>query len=318
MNLLEQLKKQTIVVSDSGDFESIKQFKPVDATTNPSLIYKASQDLRYSPLMDDAITFAKCYAKDQQQQVSLAVDRLMIDFGIEILKIVPGRVSTEVDARLSYDMNGMIDKASSLISLYEDARIGRERVLIKLTSTWEGIKAAEILVKEGIHCNMTLLFSMPQAIASAEAGVQLISPFVGRLLDWYKKKYPDQNLTPAEEPGVKLVQEIFNYYKKFGYKTEIMGASFRNIGEIIELAGCDLLTISPELLKELEQTEGVLERKLISEKAKESNISKIKLDEQKFLQLVDEDALTKEKLAEGIQKFTEDLGKLEDMLLKKL
>jgi transaldolase len=191
MNLLEQLKKQTIVVSDSGDFESIKQFKPVDATTNPSLIYKASQDLRYSPLMDDAITFAKCYAKDQQQQVSLAVDRLMIDFGIEILKIVPGRVSTEVDARLSYDMNGMIDKARSLISLYEDARIGRERVLIKLTSTWEGIKAAEILVKEGIHCNMTLLFSMPQAIASAEAGVQLISPFAGLVQEKISGPKPD-------------------------------------------------------------------------------------------------------------------------------
>jgi transaldolase len=318
MNLLEQLKKQTIVVSDSGDFEAIKQFKPVDATTNPSLIYKASQDIKYSTLIDDAISFAKCYAKDKEKQVGIAVDRLMIDFGIEILKIVPGRVSTEVDARLSYDMNGMVDKARSLISLYKDARIDKERVLIKLTSTWEGIKAAEILAKEGIHCNMTLLFSLPQAVASAEAGIQLISPFVGRLLDWYKKKYPDQNLSPSEEPGVKLVQNIFNYYKKFGYKTEIMGASFRNIGEIIELAGCDLLTISPELLMELEQTEGVLERKLITEKAKASNICKMDLDEQKFRKLLEEDALTTEKLADGIQKFTEDVGKLENVLLKKL
>ncbi len=318
MNLLEQLKKQTIVVSDSGDFEAIKQFKPRDATTNPSLIYKASQDLKYSTLIDDAISYAKCYAKDQQKQVSIAVDRLMIDFGIEILKIVPGRVSTEVDARLSYDINGMVDKARSLISLYKDARIDKERVLIKLASTWEGIKAAEILAKEGIHCNLTLLFSMPQAVASAEAGLQLISPFVGRLLDWYKKNHPDQTLSPSEEPGVKLVQSIFNYYKKFGYKTEIMGASFRNIGEITELAGCDLLTISPELLMELEQTEGILERKLIVEKAKESNISKMELDEQKFRKLLKEDALTTEKLADGIQKFTEDIEKLENILLKKL
>jgi transaldolase len=318
MNFLEQLKKQTKVVADTGDFESIKQFKPIDATTNPSLIYAEAQDIKYSPLIDDAITFAKCYSTNEQQQVSLALDRLIVDFGLEILKIVPGRVSTEVDARLSYDTEASVKKAQQLIALYKDAGIDNKRILIKLASTWEGIKAAEILAKEDIHCNMTLLFSLTQAVASAEAGIQLISPFVGRILDWYKKNQPGEVLAPAKEPGVILVKNIFNYYNKFGYKTEIMGASFRNMGEIVALAGCDLLTISPTLLSELENTEGILERQLYPEKAKTSNICKIELDEKAFHRLMGDDLMASEKLVEGIKKFTEDIEKLENMILKKL
>jgi transaldolase len=318
MNLLEQLKVQTKVVADTSDFESIKKFKPVDATTNPSLIYTASQDIKYAPLIDDALSYAKCYSTDKQKQVSLAIDRLIVDFGMEILKLVPGRVSTEVDARLSYNTEESVKKARELISLYKDARIDKKRVLIKLASTWEGIKAAEILAKEDIHCNMTLLFSIPQAVASAEAGLQLISPFVGRVLDWYKKNQPHLEFPPSEEPGVILVKNIYSYYKKFGYKTEIMGASFRNIGEIEELAGCDLLTISPKLLNELEQKEGILERKLDEAKMKESAIGKMELDEKKFRWLLDEDAMATENLAEGINKFTDDILKLEKMLLSKM
>jgi transaldolase len=318
MNFLEQLKTQTKVVADTGNFESIKQFKPIDATTNPSLIFAASQDVKYSSLIDDAISFAKCYATEKQSQVSIALDRLIVDFGLEILKIVPGRVSTEVDARLSFDTEGSVRKALDIIELYKDAGIDRNRILIKLASTWEGIKAAEILSKKNIHCNMTLLFSMPQAIACAEAGLQLISPFVGRVLDWYKKNYPEKSISPSEEPGVILVKTIFNYYKKYGYKTEIMGASFRNIGEIIELAGCDLLTIAPSLLKELEQKEGILEKKLHAENCIESNLSELKLDEKRFRWLLNEDPMATEKLAEGIKKFTEDIVKLENLLLNKL
>jgi transaldolase len=318
MNLLEQLKKQSIVVADSGDFESVKKFKPVDATTNPSLIYAASLNSKYAYLIDDAIAFAKSKFTNNQNRLSLAISKLFVVFGAEILKIVPGRVSTETDARLSFDSEGTVKKAHELISLYEEVGIGRERILIKIASTWEGIRAAEQLTKEGIHCNMTLLFSLPQAIASAEAGVQLISPFVGRILDWYKKNQGIQQIMPKEEPGVLLVSNIYNYYKKFGFKTEIMGASFRNTGEIIELAGCDLLTISPELLKELEETEGVVERKLIPEKAKEAAIEKLELDEKKFRWMMNEDAMATEKLAEGIRKFTEDLVKLEHIIIKRL
>jgi transaldolase len=317
MNLLEQLKVQTKIVADTGDIDSIKLFKPLDATTNPSLIYTAAQDTKYSALIDDAIAFAGHKSANKHARLSKALDKLIVNFGSEILKIIPGRVSTEADARLSFDTEGTIAKARELISLYNEIGIDKERVLIKIASTWEGIKAAEQLTKEGIHCNMTLLFSLPQAIASAEANVQLISPFVGRILDWHKK---NQNLqdTPGEEPGVLLVRSIYNYYRKLGYKTEVMGASFRNIGEIIELSGCDLLTISPALLKELEHTEGVLERKLHPEKAKLSAIEKIELDEKKFRWMMNEDAMATEKLAEGIRKFTEDLLKLEAIILKRL
>jgi transaldolase len=318
MNLLEQLKKQSKIVADSGDFESIKTFKPLDATTNPSLIYAAAQDNKYSYLINEALVFAKSKSTDKQKQLSIAMDRLFVNFGLEILKIVPGRVSTEVDARLSFDTEGSVSKALELIALYHENGIDRKRILIKVASTWEGIKAAEILTKEGIHCNLTLLFSMPQAIACAEAGVQLISPFVGRVLDWFKKNMPDQSYTPVSEPGVLLVKSIYNYYKKFGYKTEIMSASFRNTGEIIELAGCDLMTIAPSLLSELEKAEGTVERKLVPEKAKASDIEKIELDEKKFRWLLNEDAMATEKLAEGIRKFTEDIVKLENMLRGKI
>jgi transaldolase len=318
MNLLEQLKTQTKVVADSGDIESIKKFKPVDATTNPSLIFSAAQDAKYVRLIDDAIGYAKQNSSKKDVQLMIALDKLIVGFGIEILKIVPGRVSTEVDARLSFDIEGSVMKARELISLYKEAGIGHERILIKLASTWEGIKAAEILTKENIHCNMTLLFSMPQAIASAEIGVQLVSPFVGRILDWYKKNQSSQQLTPAEEQGVILVKNIYNYYKKFGYKTEIMGASFRSTGEIIQLAGCDLLTIAPNLLNELERTQGTLEIKLNPEAAKQAKIEKMSLDEKKFRWLLNEDAMATEKLAEGIRKFTEDILKLETILKQKL
>lgn len=316
MNLLEQLKTQTKVVADTGDFESIKNFKPVDSTTNPSLIYAASQDNKYSYLIDEALAFAK--HKPAKKRLSMAMDRLFVNFGLEILKIVPGRVSTEVDARLSFDTKGSVAKARELIALYAEAGIDRKRVLIKLASTWEGIKAAEILTKEGIHCNLTLLFSMPQAIACADAGVQLISPFVGRVLDWNLKNRPEQSFTPADEPGVLLVKSIYNYYKKFGYKTEIMGASFRNTGEILELAGCDLMTIAPSLLSELEKAQGTVDQKLVLKNAKASDIVKIELNEKKFRWLLNENAMASEKLAEGIRKFTEDIVKLENMLLGRL
>jgi transaldolase len=318
MNHLEQLKTFTKVVADSGDFESIRMFRPVDATTNPSLILMAARDPKYSALVDDAIEFTKHQPGNEQDRINLAMDRLIIGFGKEILKIVPGRVSTETDARLSFDTVGSIRKARELISLYEKEGIDRKSILIKIASTWEGIKAGEQLTKEGIHCNMTLLFSLPQAIACAEAGIQLISPFVGRVLDWHKKNLGIQNIPPAEEPGVLLVQNIYNYYKKFGYETEIMGASFRNAGEITALAGCDLLTISPELLKELEQAEGPIERKLHPEKAMASDIKRLELDEKKFRWMLNEDAMATEKLAEGIRKFTEDILKLENLIIERL
>ena len=317
MHLLEQLKKHSKIVADSGDFESIKKFKPLDSTTNPSLIYTASQDQKYVHLMDEALAYAHRKSTDTTKQISFALDRLFINFGLEILKIVPGRVSTEVDARLSFDTEGSIKKARDLIALYKESGIDRDRILVKLASTWEGIKAAETLTKEGIHCNMTLLFSMPQAIACADAGVQLISPFVGRVLDWHMKNNPGQSFTPEEEPGVLLVKDIYNYYKKFSHKTEIMGASFRNMGEILALAGCDLMTIAPSFLTELEKTEGVVEKKLDIEKAKASETGKIAMDQKKFRWLMNENDMAAEKLAEGIRKFSEDLVKLESLLLKR-
>jgi len=311
MNLLEQLKTYTKVVADTGDFDSMMVYKPVDATTNPSLIYAASMDKKYSPLIDDAILYAKGLSNDKAVQLNHAMDKLAVNFGLKILEIVPGRVSTEVDARLSFDTEASIAKAHELIQLYEANGISRERILIKVASTWEGINAAEKLENEGIHCNLTLLFSFAQAVRCAEANVTLISPFVGRILDWHKKDRGVSDIPPAIDPGVKSVREIYSYYKKFGYNTIVMGASFRNIGEIIELVGCDALTISPSLLKELENTDAVLEKKLDPAKSKLLDISPVKMDEKIFRWMMNEDAMATEKLAEGIRKFTEDLIKLE-------
>ncbi len=314
MNLLEQLKQFTQVVADTGDFASIEAYKPVDATTNPSLIYAASQEEKYKYLIDDAISYAKGVSNNKEEQLSKAMDKLAVNFGLEILKIVPGRASTEVDARLSFDTKATVGKARELISLYEQNGISRERVLIKVASTWEGIKAAEILEKEGIHCNLTLLFSHVQAVACAEAGVRLISPFVGRILDWHKKDRGVDSIPANEDPGVLSVKSIYNYYKKFGYKTQVMGASFRNIGEICELAGCDLLTIAPKLLKELENTNEVLTKKLDDAEASHMDIEKIVVDEKTFRWMMNEDAMATEKLAEGIRNFTKDLIKLENQV----
>lgn len=314
MNILEQLKTFTQVVADTGDFASIEAYTPTDATTNPSLIYAASQDEKYKSLINDALRFAQNSSAGKIARLSKAMDKLAVNFGLEILKIVPGRVSTEVDARLSFDTEATVKKARELISLYEAEGISRERILIKVASTWEGIKAAEIIEKEGIHCNLTLLFSQAQAIACAEAGVRLISPFVGRILDWHKKDRGVSEIPATEDPGVISVTGIYNYYKKFGYQTQVMGASFRNIGEICELAGCDLLTISPKLLKELEQTEGTLTKKLDVAAAHEMDIEKISLDEKRFRWMMNEDAMATEKLAEGIRNFTKDLMKLEEQI----
>ena len=318
MNLLEQLKKMTVVVADTGDFESIKAFTPRDATTNPSLILAATGDDRYKNLIDQAVVYAKENAENKEEQLSLCMDKLSVNFGIEILKIVPKRVSTEVDARLSFDTDATVSKAHQLIKLYADAGIPKEKILIKIASTWEGIKAAEILEKEDIHCNLTLLFSKAQAIACAEAKVQLISPFVGRIYDWYKQSRGVDDIPATEDPGVLSVTDIYKYYKKYGYKTEVMGASFRNIGEITELAGCDLLTISPKLLKELEETEGELKRKLSEKDLGGYNEAKISLDEKDFRWMLNEDAMATEKLSEGIRKFAADIIKLEDKISQKL
>jgi len=311
MNLLEQLKSYTKVVADTGDFKTIDAYKPADATTNPSLIYAASQDKKYAWLIDDAIAYAKGISSDKTVQLSKAMDKLAVNFGLEILKIVPGRASTEVDARLSFDTEATIAKAHELIALYEANGISRERILIKVASTWEGIRASEQLEKEGIHGNLTLLFSMAQAVRCAEANVTLISPFVGRILDWHKKDRGVADIPATEDPGVLSVGQIYNYYKKFGYNTIVMGASFRNIGEIIELAGCDALTIAPSLLKEMESTEGILEKKLVPETSKDLDIKRINMDEKTFRWMMNEDAMATEKLAEGIRNFTKDLIKLE-------
>lgn len=317
MHILEQLKKYSKVVADSSDFEAIRKFKPLDSTTNPSLIYMAAQDHKYAHLVDEALAYARRRTTDRKKQISLAVEKLFVNFGLEILKIVPGRVSTEVDARMSFDNEGSVKKAREVIAMYKEAGIDRERILVKIASTWEGIKAAETLTKEGIRCNMTLMFSLPQAIACADAKVQLVSPFVGRILDWHTKNHSEHKFTPEAEPGVQLVRDIYNYYKKFGHKTEIMAASFRNTGEILALAGCDLLTISPTLLNELERTEGNLERKLIPEKAHETDIQKYDMDQKKFRWLMNEDIMASEKLAEGIKTFNEDVAKLESLLLRR-
>jgi len=318
MNLLEQLKQYTQVVADSGDFESYVQFKPIDGTTNPSLIFAAAQKPEYTHLVDAAVAYGRKQGNTFESKLAESMDMLAVNFGLEILKIVPRRVSTEVDARLSFDLEGSILKARKIIALYESNGISREKVLIKLASTWEGIKAAEQLEKEGIRNNLTLLFSKAQAIACAEAKVQLISPFVGRIYDWYKKERGVDSIAPAEDPGVLSVRYIYNYYKKFGYNTEVMGASFRNIGEIIELAGCDLLTISPNLLAELENNQAQLTRKLDPETSKNADIRQIHLDEKDFRWMHNEEAMAVEKLSDGIRKFTEDLVKLEKFIAAKL
>jgi transaldolase len=314
MNKLEQLKKMTTVVSDTGEFEEIKRYHPTDATTNPSLIFAAAAKPEYQFLLKEAIEWGKKQGKSRAEQLELIFDKVFVNFGIEILKIVPGRVSTEVDARLSFDVEGSVHKAKSLITLYEAAGIDKKRVLIKLASTWEGIVACERLEKEGIRCNMTLLFSLPQAIGCAEAKATLISPFVGRILDWHKKSEGKESYPPEQDPGVVSVTQIYNYYKHMGYKTQIMGASFRNSGEIIELAGCDLLTIAPSLLDELQKAEGDVVRKLDPEKAKQAKIDKIDLDEKHFRWLLNENAMATEKLSEGIRNFAKDVVKLEKLI----
>ncbi len=320
-NLLEQLKQYTIVVADTGDIQAIEKFKPRDATTNPSLITAAAQMPQYQKIVDETLKEARRElgeAASSEEVAKLAVDWLAVAFGKKILEIIPGRVSTEVDARLSYDTEGTVNKARYLISLYEKAGVNRERVLIKIASTWEGIRAAEILEKEGIHCNLTLLFGFHQAVACAEAGVTLISPFVGRILDWYKKETGRDYFPGPEDPGVQSVTRIYNYYKKFGYKTEVMGASFRNIEEICELAGCDLLTISPKLLEELQSKEGELPRKLSPEKAAAMDIEKITMDRETFDKMHSQDRMAREKLDEGIKGFTKALETLEQFLAKRL
>ncbi|TCS35725.1 transaldolase [Paucimonas lemoignei] len=307
MNQLEQLKQYTTIVADTGDFQAMKAFAPRDATTNPSLILKAVQKDEYRPLLEQAV-------RDHgSKSTGDIIDRLLVAFGREIVKIIPGRVSTETDARLSFDTEGTIAKGRELIRLYEQADVPRERVLIKIASTWEGIRAAEVLEKEGIRCNMTLLFSLPQAIACAEAGAQLISPFVGRIYDWYKKSTGEE-YTGENDPGVQSVKRIYNYYRKFGYKTEVMGASFRNTSQLTELAGCDLLTISPELLQKLAETDAPVTRKLSSESAQASDLEKLSLDEKTFRLMVNDDAMATEKLAEGIRLFCADAIKLEKMV----
>ena len=317
LNQLDQLKKFTKAVADTGDFESIKDFKPQDATTNPSLIYAATQKPQYVHLLDEVIADRKNSGLSGSAQIEDIIEHLLVKFGCEMLKIVPGRVSTETDARYSFDTQGSISKARQLIKLYEERKIPRERVLIKIASTWEGINAAEQVQKEGIKCNLTLLFSLPQAVRCAEAKVQLISPFVGRIYDWYKAANK-RDYSGPEDPGVQSVQEIYTYYKKFGYKTEVMGASFRNVGQIIELAGCDALTISPELMKELSESYEPVERKLDPEKAKKADVRRLELDEKKFRYLVNDNAMATEKTAEGIRKFAADIVKLEKFVASKL
>ena len=317
MSKLEQLRSMTTIVADTGDIEAIEKYSPTDATTNPSLILQAADKPQYSHLIEEAVNFAKGKGASDQEQRRLLMDKLFVNFGVEILKIIPGRVSTEVDARLSFDVEGSIEMAHTLIKLYEDAGLSRDRILIKLASTWEGAQAARVLEKEGIHCNMTLLFSLAQAIECAEAKATLVSPFVGRILDWYKKAEGVDGYPPHEDPGVISVTQIYDYFKKFGYQTEIMGASFRNKEEVLELAGCDLLTISPNLLEEIKNEEGELKRNLKPETAKTAAIDKIEMNENVFRWMLNESAMATEKLADGIRKFAADAVKLENLVIKK-
>jgi transaldolase len=318
MTVLESLKKYTTVVADTGDIEAIARHRPQDATTNPSLLFHAAQMPGYRHLVDEAAELALEHGGPHEEMAAEFIDRLFVLFGCEILKVVPGRVSTEVAASLSFDTAATIDKGRKLISLYERKGVSRERILIKIASTWEGIRAAELLEKEGTHCNLTLLFSFAQAVACAEAGVTLISPFVGRIYDWYKKEQGGVEIPADQDPGVSSVTRIYNYYKKFGYKTQVMGASFRNVNQIIRLAGSDLLTISPELLDQLEKTEGVLDRKLDPAKAQSAKEEHLHLDEKTFRWMHNEDAMATEKLAEGIRKFNSDARHLEDYALSQV
>ena len=320
-NLLEQLREVTVVVADTGDIEAIKKVKPIDATTNPSLITAAAQMPEYQGIVDDTLKAARAElgaGASADAVANLAFDKLAVSFGLKILEIIPGRVSTEVDARLSFDTEGSIAKGREIIAQYEAVGVSKDRILIKIASTWEGIQAAAVLEKEGIHCNLTLLFGLHQAIACAENGITLISPFVGRILDWYKKDTGRASYEPAEDPGVVSVTQIYNYYKKFGYKTQVMGASFRNIGEITELAGSDLLTISPQLLNELAATEGELPRKLDPAKAASHPIEKIVVDKATFDKMHAENRMATDKLAEGIDGFSKALVQLEDVLKGRL
>ncbi|MEO1433676.1 MAG: transaldolase [Cyanobacteria bacterium J06633_8] len=320
-DLLEQLRSMTVVVADTGDIQQIENFKPQDATTNPSLITAAAQMPEYQGIVDDTLAQAQKdagVAAKEADVVKLAFERLAVAFGLKILQIIPGRVSTEVDARLSYDTEATINVAREIIKQYEDKGVSRERVLIKIASTWEGIKAAEVLEKEGIHCNLTLLFGIHQAIACAEANVTLISPFVGRILDWYKKDTGKDSYPAHEDPGVLSVTKIYNYYKKFGYKTEVMGASFRNLGEITELAGCDLLTIAPKFLAQLQSNSSELPCKLDAKKASAMDIEKISMDKATFEKMHAEDKMASEKLDEGIKGFSKALENLEQLLAERL
>src|SRR5437773_7966474 len=317
LNQLEQIKKFTKVVADTADFESMKEFKPQDATTNPSLVYAATQKQQYGHLLEEVLANRKKSGLSGHEQIEDICDHLLVQFGTDILEIVPGRVSTETDARLSFDVEGSINKARRLIKLYQERGIDRQRVLIKIASTWEGIKAGEVLEKEGINCNLTLMFSLPQAVRCAEAGIELISPFVGRIYDWYKATNK-REYTGAEDPGVQSVEEIYTYYKKFGYKTEVMGASFRNVGQILELAGCDLLTISPELLEKLAASFEPVERKLDPENARNSRVERLEMDEKKFRYLFNDNAMATEKTSEGIRKFAADIVRLEKFVAGKL
>jgi len=318
MTLLESLKQNTTVVADTGDIEAIHRHRPQDATTNPSLLYHAAQMPAYRRLVEEAAEQASDLGGSHQQMAEEFIDQLFVLFGSEILKVVPGRVSTEVAASLSFDSPATVAKARKLISLYQKKGVPRERVLIKIASTWEGIQAANELEQEGIHCNLTLLFSFAQAVACAEAGVTLISPFVGRIYDWYKKEGGGKEIPPDQDPGVASVTRIYNYYKKYGYKTQVMGASFRNVNQIVNLAGSDLLTISPDLLDQLEQTEGILERKLDPATAKASKDQQLHLSEKAFRWMHNEDAMATEKLAEGIRKFNSDAQKLQEYALSQV
>jgi transaldolase len=318
MTLLDSIKKYTTVVADTGDIDAIARHRPQDATTNPSLLYHAAQMPAYRHLVEEAAKVASQHGGNHEEMAQEFIDRLFVLFGCEILKVIPGRVSTEVAASLSFDTEGTIAKARKLISLYEAKGISRERILIKIASTWEGIRAAERLEAEGIHSNLTLLFSFAQAVGCAEARVTLISPFVGRIYDWYKKEQGGAEIPPDQDPGVGSVTRIYNYYKKFGYKTQVMGASFRNVNQVVGLAGADLLTISPELLDELERTEDVVERKLDPEKAKVSQGERLHLDEKAFRWMHNEDAMATEKLAEGIRKFNADAQRLEEYALSRV
>lgn len=317
MNLLEQLKTYTKVVADTGDFQSIRQYRPIDSTTNPSLILAAAQNEKYAHLIQDAVKVASNASLSRSRRIRLAMDLIAVNFGLEILKVVPGRVSTEIDARLSFDTRGTIERAREVVGLYESAGVARKRILVKVAATWEGIKAAEQLEKEGINCNVTLLFSKAQAIRCAEAGVYLISPFVGRILDWHKKERGFKSSVASEDPGVRSVTEIYHYFKKFGYSTIVMGASFRTKEEILELAGCDALTISPAFLKELEESEGELVRRLDPEKSQQMPIERVMMDEKTFRWMLNEDTMATDQLAHGIRKFSEDLVKLEEYVLSK-